>query len=156
MIGLQKMAEMHRDQFYQVLLEAGTDIVVRPAAAPTALPNNDVTKALGVRTQVLAYGTPITVRAVLSGPTTGNTINPASAPIKVNALGTVQMSEVILRLKVDDCLLDPDKPYGKTIFDNAKDVLIGDRPFKVIASERSGLAPLSPYILWVGLEHMGS
>jgi metal-dependent amidase/aminoacylase/carboxypeptidase family protein len=153
MLGLRKAAEAHLAIFQKALAEAGTTITIRQPAPKPASGGTDVTKILGARpSPSSAVGTTTTVGALVSGPANvAGTPLASATPAQVDPLGRVADCDIVLRVLLSDVLLDPTKKHGKTLFDTAKDVLIDGGYFRVEKTERGGLAPLGPYILWVGL-----
>ncbi len=153
MYGLLGAATVHRDSFYAMLDEVGIPVTIRQPAEKPSSGGSDVTKALGTREQVTGTGEEKEVLAIVSGPTnTGVNITAGTAPKQASPVGSVQFCSTVLRVKLSDVLVNEEKLYGKTLFETAREIVIQDTVFKVVATERSGLAPLGPYILWVGAE----
>lgn len=149
------LATAHRDAYFRMISSAGQDITIRAPATRVASTNN-VEKILGVSGfQETDYGTTNTVTAwvhqgrVSTGAKFGN--------MNTNAeiLGLVAKSDIVLSLKLEDVLVDITKPYGRTTIDQAKDIQVSGSTFTVVGTYRSGMAPIGPYILWVGLENVG-
>jgi hypothetical protein len=156
-LGLRRAAERHKALFLTYLGEVGEPVAVRQPAPKPTNPTTDVSKILGSRPAPPAPGQPAvgavkTVPAIVSGASNiaGNP-QPNRTDASVLPVGLLAVSDTVLRVLLDDVLLDPAKRYGKTLFDTAHDVVIHGTSFKVQGSERSGLAPLGPYILWVAL-----
>jgi hypothetical protein len=158
MIGLKKTAEAHLALFKKYLEEAGNEVIVRqPAPRPTAV-GNDVSKVLGARPVPTSLrGTETLVMAIVSGPANVAGTPPTSytGPAQVNPLGKVAQCDLVLRVLLSDVLVNSKQKHGKTLFDTALDIQVDGGVFKVEAMERGGLAPLGPYILWVGLMAQG-
>lgn len=153
MLGLAATAKLHRATFYKLLDEAGRDVIIRAEpAAPTGT-LTDVERALGVQQTVSTSYPETTVKGVITGPTS-IPLNQTS-PGVVAPLGLLQQSDIVIRFRLSDILVDANDVYGPTTVDVAHDIVIGKNVFKVIATERSGLPPLDPYICWCGLESAG-
>jgi hypothetical protein len=153
MFGLKGAAARHRTIFLQLLNEIGEEVVVRlPAPKPTPA-GNDASKILGSRptTTAATIGDTFDKKAIISGPSSAAPA-PNETPATARALGKVAECDLVLRFFLDDVLLDETKRYGRTLLDSAVDVLVQGTTFKVEAMARGGLAPLGPYILWVGLK----
>lgn len=154
MLGLAALAKQHRNFFNRLINEIGQDITVRgEPAAPTAS-LTDVTRTLGLQSTNSTSYPETVITAIVTGPTS-IPLSPRS-PGDVAPVGLLQMSDVVLRARVEDVLVDEDDVYGLTIFDTAHDIVIGKTVFKVVAVERSGLPPLTPYICWCGLVSEGA
>jgi len=148
------IATRHRNKMYALLAESGQDVVVRQPQARAAS-GNAAEKIFGISGYETGYGTPVTVQAWVHsaavpsdfryGPT-----NPGAAVI-----GTLSESDLVLMVKLSDVLVDTTVPFGRTIFDTAKDVQVSGSVFEVSGTFRSGLAPIGPYLLWVGLKNAG-
>ena len=148
------IATQHRNKMYALIDSAATTITVRPPATRAAS-TNATEKVFGPSgAQETDYGTPTTVSAW---------VHQAAVPASFAGQNTLQQiaagklaeSDIILSLKLEDALVDANQPYGRTIFDTAKDVQIQGSTFQVKGTFRSGFAPLGPYILWVGLVNAG-
>lgn len=158
MIGLQRAAEAHLAVFKQYLEEAGTEVTVRQPPPKPASGGTDVSRILGSRPSPTSLrGAEDVIVAILSGPANVAGTPPPSAigPVQANPLGKVAQCDLVLRVLLSDALVSPTQKHGKTLFDTALDVQVDGGIFKVEATERGGLAPLGPYILWVGLMVQG-
>jgi hypothetical protein len=155
MLGLDALAKQHRDFFYRLVDEVGRSITIRKTIpAPTAS-ITAATRVLGAQvTQSNDSYPEIPVTAIVTGASSVTSLNVRN-PGDVAPIGLVQSSEILLRVKLVDVIVDSDDVYGPTLFDIAHDVFIGDSYFKVVGVERSGLPPLTPYIVWVGLKSAG-
>lgn len=146
-------ARLHKRQFEAHLAGAGVEVEVRQRP-PRAVPTTTADKVLGRRQDVVAdapAGPSTFVRAVVSDAAMATGNGYGSTPAEIVSIGKVEALDLILRCALTDVLVDPDKPYGKTVFDGAKDVLVAGTPFEVRATDRTGLPPVGPYILWVAL-----
>lgn len=155
MLGLDALARQHRDIFYGLIEETGQTIVIRKELPAQTSGITPVSRVLGVQvTQSTAAYPEVEVRAIVTGP---SAVKPLSGkdPGPVAPVGLLQSSDIVLRVKLLDVIVDEDNIYGPTLFDVAHDVRIGENIFKVVAVERSGLPPLSPYICWCGLRSAG-
>lgn len=158
MIGLTKAATAHLAVFKKYLSEAGTSVTVRQPAPKTAAGGNDVSRVLGTRPVPSSLrGTQTVVNAIISGPANvaGTPGAAYQGPVQVSPLGKVAQCDLVLRVLLSDVLVDVTQKHGKTLFDTALDIQVNGGIFKVEATERGGLAPLGPYILWVGLMVQG-
>lgn len=158
MMGLQRAAEAHLAVFKQYLEEGGVQVNVRQPPPKPAVGGTDVTRILGARpSPSSARGTETLVRAIISGPANVAGTPPPSSigPVQSNPLGKVAQCDLVLRVLLSDVLVNSTQKHGKTLFDTALDVQVDGGVFKVEATERGGLAPLGPYILWVGLMAQG-
>lgn len=155
---LSGAAKTHKRMFGRFVAEAGDpNVVVRQPAAPTA-PISAAEKVLGRKsdtTQGEGYGESRTVKAVVSDAAVTLADVYASIPPQIAAIGRAEKLDLILRLPLGDALLIADAKYGQTIFDTAKDIQIGGAVFTVRATDRTGLPPEGPYILWVALRKAG-
>lgn len=155
---LRGAASMHKRKFEQMVDEAGDpNVVVRQPAAPTVA-LSAAEKVLGRKsdtTQGQGYGESQTVKAVVSDFAISLADVYASIPPQIAAIGRAEKLDLLLRLPLAVALTNPDAKYGPTIFDTAKDVQIGGAVFTVRATDRSGLPPEGPYILWVALRKAG-
>jgi hypothetical protein len=147
---LLKAAERHKARFDAYVEEAGIDVQVYQAP-PKTTPTNAVDKILGDPTLVDTDGPVTTVKAVATG-------KPVASEYSLNQieLGVLYQADVVLRVRMEDVLVDNTKPYGKHLFDTAVRVVVEGTDFEVEGQVRAGLPPLSPYILWVGLRHAGT
>jgi hypothetical protein len=155
---LRGAALRHKQQFILQLTQAGDpDIVVRQPAVVTSAAN-PTEKVLGRRTDVTpgqGYGDEQTILAIRSDASLTTADQYSGLPARIAAIGRSEAIDILLRCLLEDVLLDPNEPYGRTIFDSAKDVLIGNAVFLVRGTDRTGLPPEGPYILWVALKRAG-
>ena len=142
----------HKTEALALIAAMGEDIEIRqPVARSTS--TNDMEKVLGATTDPDAYGTTTTVTGMVhqgkvpSGAMGFNT--------SVSIVGLIQNSDLVVSVALEDVLVDATKKYGRTLFDTAKTVIVGGSTFEVGGTFRSGMPPLGPYILWVGLEIQG-
>ena len=155
MFGLEVMAKKHREFFYNLVEEIGKPITIRKELPPQTAGITNVSRVLGVQvTQSTTAYPEVSIDAIVTG---ANSVAPLNSrdPGIVAPLALLQSSEIILRAKLSDVIVDPENPYGQTIFDIAHDVMIGETVFKVVGTDRSGLPPLPPYIVWCGLKSAG-
>jgi hypothetical protein len=153
MPGIQGAALLHKQLTESYIDTAGTTVTVRQAPAKVASGGSVVNKVLGTKAALDGAGVETEVTAVIAYTSSGvkqDARKTESAPI-----GLYDSSDVILMVKLAEVLDDPTKPQGMTIFDTAKEVLIQGTYFKKTGSERTGLPPYGPYILWVGLKTLG-
>ena len=154
---LRGAALQHKKMFAALLAGAGVDVVVRQPVAPVAA-STSADKVLGRQVDQApdAVGTTQTVRVVWS---TSYRANPATGapdlPPSLAAVGRTERLDVVLRCALADVVIDPNTRHGKTIFDTAKDVQFDGATYQVKGTDRTGLPPEGPYILWVGLRKVG-
>lgn len=150
-MGLEKRAAQHKQIFDRMVEQAGTVITLRMPPANVSGATSAATKALGTRAQATGYGADIPVTAIVHTSLDASPLQQTGYPA-----GLVQISEIILAVRLADVLVDPLKPLGPTQFELAKEIVVQGTVFKKTGVERSGLPPLGPYILWVGLKGLGS
>jgi hypothetical protein len=133
-----------------------SEVLVRQPAALVAL-TTSIDKVLGKQAPApgQGYGTQQYVLAVVSDAASALADRYASIPPQIAAIGRAEKIDILLRVILQDALVNVDAKYGPTIFDTAKDVQIGGAVFQVRATDRSGLPPEGPYILWVALRKAG-
>lgn len=149
-------ATLHKNTFDRLVAAAGIEITIRQPSTRAGGPSSAAEKALGRRAEDTGYGDSDEVVAIVTNSIDATASPESNAGIKQSEpIGLYQISDVVIRLKLSDVLIDSNKPQGLTLFDTAKDVLIQGTPFKVCGSERTGFAPIGPYILWVGLKSLG-
>lgn len=148
----------HKKQFDALVTDGGVSVVVRDHA-PRASAASSLDKVLGARPAEDPvpgqYGTLHTVPCLVSMTTQNPNTHYQIVPPTIDALGRASAITIVLRCKLADVLLDPDKPQGQTIFDTCKDVFYDGEAYTVRGSDRTGLMPLAPYIFWVGLIKSG-
>lgn len=146
---------MHKKFFERMVDGASTEVVVRQPAARTAA-TSAVDKVRGTREEsaVTSYGIQQSINAIVSSPDQVIT-NTTWGPALAQALGGTDVFDLVLRCKLTDVLSDPDEPLGRTIFHSAKDVVYQGQSFKVTGVDRTGMAPLDAYVVWVGLKKIG-
>lgn len=149
-----QIASQHKKRMFSLIDSAGQTVTVR-TPGQRAVSSNITQKIFGTTGYETAHGDPIDVHAWVHQGRVPSGFNFAGTPDPASMLGMVLESDLILSLKLEDCLEDPEKVYGKTIFDTARDVQISGSTFEVKGVFRSGFAPLGPYILWVGLVNSG-
>lgn len=66
-------------------------------------------------------------------------------------LGKYPDATAVARVWLHDVLLDPTNTHGETLFDIAVDVVHAGHLYKVIATDRHGMANIEPYLLTVVL-----
>lgn len=149
-----RIATQHKERMFRLIDDAGQTVTVRTPGVRTTSANI-TQKIFGAAEYETAYGEPVEVTAWVHQGRVPSGFNFAGTPDPASALGMVIESDLILSVKLEDCLEDAEKVYGKTIFDTARDVQISGSTFEVKGVFRSGFAPLGPYILWVGLVNSG-
>lgn len=158
MMGLNRAAEAHLAAFKKYLAEGATEITIRQPPPKPATGGNDVSRVLGSRpVPTSARGKETVINAIVSGPANVAGTPPPSyiGPAQANPLGKVAQCDLVLRVLLSDVLVSANQKHGKTLFDTALDVQVDGGIFKVEATERGGLAPIGPYILWIGLMAQG-
>ncbi len=148
------IATRHRDDAYRRIVEAGQDVIVRPPIARSTATDN-TERVFGSATYETAYGTSVTVNAWVHNTAVPTTFQQGPVNQGAALLGMLAESDLILSLKLSDALVDSTVLFGRTIFDQAKDVQVSGSTFEVSGTFRSGFAPIGPYILWVGLVNSG-
>jgi hypothetical protein len=154
MKGLKKAADMHRAMFVSYLTEMGTLVTVRQYPDKAATGGSEFSKVFGNRNRENEVGSTSEVRAVVSASVSGQ-LEPREYAENSAVLGLFEKSDVVLRVLLEDVLLDPTKPLERTLFDTAKEIVVQGSEFELAGSARTGLPPLGPYILWVGLKATG-
>lgn len=152
----QHIATKHKEKYFALIDSAGQTVTVTPPATRTA-GSTTVDKVLGTTGYVEGEGTDIEVTAwVHQGPVSSNAQGGGTQGLPA-LLGEIAESDIILSVKLEDVLTDSTKVYGRTVFDTALKVTVSGSEFEVVGTPfRSGLAPLGPYLLWVGLRHLGA
>ena len=146
------LATRHKAQAYNMIDTLGEDILIRQPPARTTS-TSDVDKVFGAPQELDDYGELTTVTGhVHQGTVPGDA---SGYNFTARFLGIMQNADLVVSVKLEDVLSDSTKKYGRTLFDTAKDVVVGGSVFEVTGAYRSGMAPLGPYILWVGLEIQG-
>lgn len=148
-----QIATKHRDKFFSLIDSAKQTITVRPPAARTSSTN--ITHKIFGSTTEEAYGTSVEVDGWVHQGRVPSNFTYGQSNDESTLVGMVSNSDLVILLKLSDCLEDATKVYGRTIFDSAKDVQVSGSTFEVTGTFRSGLAPLGPYLLWVGLVNSG-
>jgi len=153
---MKSVAKIHKAKFESLVEEAGIDIEVRMIPEREA-GSSDSDNVFGPRGSETSVGESKTVKVVWSN----DYVRPeavvggdVSESIATLATDTSKL-DVIIRLPLEDALLKPDLKQGKTIFHVCRDVIHNGAKFKVTGTKRTGLPPLGPYILWVGLVKYG-
>lgn len=149
-------ARKHRAIFEKMVEEVGVTLTVRQPKGRSAS-TTDVDKVFGSgganREQEIDPAQNKDVKVVWS--TDYHSIAASGRQEILSALGGLALHnnqlDVIIRLKLEDGLVDPNQKHGKTIFETSHDVLYGGLTYKVKGTARTGFPPEGPYILWVGL-----
>lgn len=154
MANLNKAALLHKQKFDAHVRDNGIEVEIRQPQAKAAAAN-DVAKIMGSKSRETEPGESVTVTALYLHP--GSTGNLAYGSVVDNTkpLGRLRDVERVLKVSLADALLDTSKPYGKTYFDTAFDVVINDTRFKVLGTDTTGFPGIDPYVLWVGLKTIG-
>lgn len=148
MPNLAGAAKLHRTQFQRYLLAAGRDVLVRQPATGTA--GNAVDRTRGKRSEATGVGTTATVKAIVSSLYAFSSTE-ESLPPAIRAVGKTDKIDLVLRFALADVLLDADNGFGRTSIEAAKDIVLNGEPYTVVVTERGGLPPLDPYILWAAV-----
>jgi hypothetical protein len=74
-----------------------------------------------------------------------------SSGMMLSILGQYPEATALARVWLADVLVDADSPYGETLFDTATAVQYVGKLYRVVATERHGLANVSPYTMTVVL-----
>jgi hypothetical protein len=148
----KKAAALHRKQFDKYVEEAGEWITVRQP--PVRTTNTSVVdKVLGADEQESEIGVEMEVKALWS--TTYMSLGSMDSRDILEFVKTLGLQSnelgVVLRVRLDDVLLDPALPYGRTLFSTAREVVHMGQRFKVTGQKPAGLGPGAPYLLYVGL-----
>jgi hypothetical protein len=153
--SLRGAAHLHRRIFEQFVEEVGVSVLVRQPAIKTG--GTGVDRVLGKRADVTTIGSTRPCQVVWStdlfaisrAPTDG------TIPNAIAALATIQECDAVLRGKLSDALINPADKFGQTIFDTAHDIVYGGHSWRVTGTAQTGLAPESPYALWVAVVKVG-
>lgn len=149
-------AQKHKEMFERFLIAANTTVTVRQPAARTVA-TNPQDKVRGTRTFESAVGATKDVAVIWSndlivGPENTSALNMSSASEIIAAVGGKTNIDAVVRCRLLDVLIDTNNAQGRTLFETAKDVQFSGNLYKVQGMKRTGLAPLGPYVLWVGLK----
>jgi hypothetical protein len=152
-------AKLHKKKFYSYLDSTGVSVNVRlPLATNSA--SNSVTRALGKTvTATGPIGSIRQVRAIVNfGYTAGTNpfANPDAIPPAIRQIGTVETVDAVLRCRLEDVLVVATELGGRTLFDSCKDVVYQNTSYTVLTTDRTGLPPEGPYIVWVALRSNGA
>ncbi len=152
--SLTRAAERHRDFFREYIRTMGATVKIHGPPDKVTAGGNPVTKVMGSKAQVTAAGVITEVPGVVFNPSSRVS---AQGPIAQAApLGLYGQSDVVLMVLIEDVIRDSDKPQSQTLFDSAPEIEVHGSKFTLVGMERTGLPPLDPYILWVGLKILGS
>lgn len=149
------IATAHKKKFFSLINSAGQDVLVR-SPATRATSTTEVDKIFGTSGSTETdFGPTLTIKAWIHQGKIPGTF--AFTPMEAGAgpLGILAESDIILLIKLEEVLVVAEQVYGRTTIDQAKDIQVSGSTFKVTGTFRSGLAPLGPYLYWVGLENMG-
>lgn len=149
---LVRAAERHRAEFRRFVERAGVLIdVVFPSAKPAPLTQAE--KVTGAKPRGDESGEVHQVRVIWSSDLSSPTNVDGDIVSVAQALGhnPDKPIDAVIRLNLADGLEDVSRPLGQTIFDTAKEVVFLGERFVVSGSKRTGMPPIGPYILWVGL-----
>lgn len=146
---MKAAARFHRERFERYVSDVGINVTVRQPRKVEA-PSTDVEKVLGTSGAETEPGDAQTVRVIWSNDLRPNAID-NHLPSKIASLARQGSVDVFIRAILRDVLHDPADPNGLTLFDTAFDVLQGTARFKVLDTDRTGLPPEGPYVLWVAL-----
>lgn len=149
---LKGFAEMHKRLFEGYWAESEVFILVRQPAAKTAA-TNDVDKLKGATSFETAVGTTQLIKVLWSNDLLRpEAVLPGDVSEPIAALGDGERLDAVVRLPLSEALLDADNPQGATVFDTARDITYSGRLYEIKGTKRTGLMPIGPYILWVGLK----
>ena len=154
MIGLRRIAEVHKKQFDRFLEETGTLVEVVSQAAKTTSDGSDVGKVLGSRKRAEPGTQTTSVKAIVHS-SVSDRMEGRSGFIESSPVGMFDNSDIVLSVRLGDVLLKADRPLERTVFDTAMSIVVQGSTFEVDAQSRTGLPPIGPYILWVGLKASG-
>lgn len=154
MISLRAAAELHKRQFDAMV--DGNGVLVELQFPPEkATGATMAAKAFGQKTaeETIDPARSLLLKGVWSNDyiradaVVGGDVAEAIASMtaKANPL------DGVLRLKLADVLLPGATSQGQSVFDTCKYVLYQGVYYRVVDTKRSGLPPIGPYILWVGL-----
>lgn len=157
---LLRLAQAHKARFESLLVAADTTVELRypPLKSPAS---SAADKVLGTKPQETGID-PARSRILSviwsndlfhSEDVAQGSLSQLVASIGHNKEGLPL--DAVIRLRLSDALMDPASPQGMTLFDSCKDVVYQGQSFKVLSTKRTGLPPLGPYILWVGLHRLG-
>jgi hypothetical protein len=155
---LKALAQRHRSQFESLLTQAGQEVEIQLPEVRTAA-ESPVAKVLGRGTPspAVAPGGPSTVvPALVSTGYRAVDYEFGNVPATIAALGRTDTALVVLRCRLSDVIPAGQSAHGETLFHRAARVVVGRDAFQVVGIDRSGLPPLGPYIVWVGLKRVGS
>jgi hypothetical protein len=154
----KKLAEKHKKMFDTLVETAGVEITVREPIGRIE-GTSARSKVLGTK----AYeedAAPTTTAVTVLWSNDYASLTDVDSRDVLDALGALALQnnklDVVLRLKLEDVLDDPANKQGRTLFDRAKDVQYSGETFEITGTKRTGLNPIGPYILFVGLRRVGS
>lgn len=153
-MNFKALAQRHKAEFEKFLTGAGVVVTIRQPGARVA-GTNAVDRVKGQRTFETSIGSTQDILVVWSN----DLIRPEAVVAgdvaeTIAALGGKASVDVIIRCRLSDALLDGATHQGRTLFDTAKDVTYSGQTYEVTGTKRTGLPPIGPYILWVGLKQI--
>jgi hypothetical protein len=155
---IRKMAEIHKRSFERLLEATGVEIAVRQPA-PRNVSINAKDKVFGGKTLESDIGEIQLVTVIWSNDVfrpeavVAGDVAEAVSGLAHNTGG--KPVDAVIRMKLSEALLQADAPQGMTIFDTAKDILYQGQRFQILSTKRTGLPPIGPYTIWVGLTRIG-
>lgn len=150
---ISRMASLHKRQFDKYVASAGRPILVRqPIGHLSGL--TPAQRVMGTKAVDRGYGEEKEVICIFTNDLLSS-IDDDDVKLVIAALGKTHQLDAVIRVRISDALSDPDNPQGTTIFETAKDVVFSGEVFEVTGTQRTGLPPLDPYVLWVGLRKGG-
>lgn len=156
MNALANAAKMHKRQFEAFLARAGVEVsLLMPATKGS---DGDFSSdVFGNTNETDTEPTAVPVTAVFSADyLRPESVVPGDAPEAIAVLGEgPEDLDAVLRVKLEDVLLTAGALLGHTLFDKCMYVGYLGQTFKVTSTKRTGLPPIGPYILWVGLTESG-
>lgn len=154
---LRGAAERHKRQFTAMLADAGQDILIQHPAVRVAA-ETAVDKVLGRRTLPITQtptGVSYQVLALISTGYRTIDYEHGNLPASIAAVGRTDPSIVVARCLLSDVQDVGASPYGDTYFHGAARIVIGSDAFQMLGIDRTGLPPVGPYTVWVGLKRVG-
>lgn len=159
MIPYAKAAELHKRQITQLIQSIGVQITLR--FPPTKVGTGDgsmANKVFGARqietttdsmkdrhVQVIWSNDYLRPETIVPGDVSDPLAPLASAGGRLDA---------VLRAVLSEVLIDPNALQGQTLFDTCKEIVYEGGIFEVTGTKRTGLPPIGPYELWVGLRQI--
>lgn len=153
-MNYKALATRHKAEFDKLVEGAGQLITIRQPGTRVA-GSSAVDRVKGSRTSETSVGTTNTVLAIWSNDLLTDAGKDTSIASILASIGTKETVDAIIRCKLEDVLITAGDLQGRTLFHTARDVTYSGHTYEVVGTpKRTGLPPIGPYILWVGLKQI--